>query len=300
MSDATPTNPAPPTAPSADTLAKEQADFAAAQAGGTVKWSETLWARIGIPTTVGFVVLMFWEWAVDYYQVRSFVLPAPSVIGSAMFGNIASLMGSWWVTFSVTVQAFVLALVGGVALAILFTQSRLIELALFPYAVVLQVTPVVSIAPLIIIWVGFDNLHLALLIMAWLVAFFPILSNTVMGLRSVDHNLINLFKLYGASRWQILLELQMPAALPYILAGMKISGGLALIGAVVAEFVGGASGAAGLAWRIIESGNRLQIDRMFAALVMMSFTGIAIFFFLHFLQYFLLRKWHESALRSES
>lgn len=300
MSDPALSGPSSPMVPAPDTLATEQADFAAAQSGGPRVWSETLWARAGIPTLVGVLVLLVWEWAVDHYQIRSFVLPAPSVIGTAMFGNIASLMGSWWVTFSVTVQAFVLALVGGVALAILFTQSRLVELALFPYAVILQVTPVVSIAPLIIIWVGFDNLHLALLIMAWLVAFFPILSNTVMGLRSVDHNLINLFKLYGANRWQILLQLQMPAALPYILAGMKISGGLALIGAVVAEFVGGASGAAGLAWRIIEAGNRLQIDRMFAALVMMSLTGIAIFFALHFLQHFLLRKWHESALRSES
>lgn len=300
MSDPALSGPSSPVAPVSDTLAKEQADFTAAQAGGQRNWSETVWARAGIPTLVGVVVLLIWEWAVDHYQIRSFVLPAPSVIGAAMAGNIASLMESWWVTFSVTVQAFVLALVGGVALAILFTQSRLIELALFPYAVILQVTPVVSIAPLIIIWVGFDNLHLALLIMAWLVAFFPILSNTVMGLRSVDHNLINLFKLYGASRWQVLIQLQMPAALPYILAGMKISGGLALIGAVVAEFVGGASGAAGLAWRIIEAGNRLQIDRMFAALVMMSLTGIAIFFALHFLQHFLLRKWHESALRSES
>ena len=189
---------------------------------------------------------------------------------------------------------------GGVLLAVLFSQSRIIELALFPYAVVLQVTPVVSIAPLVIIWVGFDNVNRALLILAWIVAFFPILSNTTLGLSSTDPNLRNLFRLYGASRWQILTQLQLPTALPYLLAGMKISGGLALIGAVVAEFVAGSGAATGLAWRIVESGNRLNIPRMFAALILLSALGIAIFMALTLVQHLVLRKWHESAVKRET
>ncbi|NBB83000.1 MAG: ABC transporter permease subunit, partial [Alphaproteobacteria bacterium] len=251
------TAPGGPTADETDSLAREQADFAAAQTGGGTPWTETLWARIGIPVLIGVVFVAGWEAIVRINEIPKFVLPAPSLIWEALIADFWSLMGSLWVTLKVTIQAFVLAVVGGVALAILFSQSRLVEVGLFPYAVILQVTPVVSIAPLIIIWVGFDNVHQALLILAWIVAFFPILSNTTLGLRSADHNLVNLFRLYGASRWQILTQLQLPSALPYLLGGMKISGGLALIGTVVAEFVAGSGSAAGLAWRIIEGGNRL-------------------------------------------
>jgi NitT/TauT family transport system permease protein len=165
--------------------------------------------------------------------------------------------------------------------------------------VILQVTPVVAIAPLIIIWVG--DINLSLLICAWIVAFFPILSNTILGLNSADHNLINLFQLYRASRWQTLRYLRLPAALPYFLGGLKISGGLALIGAVVAEFVAGTGGSAsGLAYRILESGYRLQIPRMFAALIMISLTGIAIFFLTSWIAHLCLRNWHESAVRREN
>ncbi|HSZ75188.1 MAG TPA: ABC transporter permease subunit, partial [Rhizomicrobium sp.] len=181
----------------------------------------------------------------------------------------------------------------------LFSQSRIIETALYPYAVILQVTPVVAIAPLILIWVGFDHIDVALLILAFIVAFFPILSNATLGLKSVDHNLIDLFRLYGASRWQIMWKLQFPTALPYLLGAMKVSGGLALIGAVVAEFVAGSGTATGLAWRIVEAGNRLQIAKMFAALALLSVLGIAIFFALSALEWALLHRWHESALKKE-
>jgi len=263
-------------------------------------WSETTWAKLGIPVLIGVVFVIGWEVVVRVNEIPKFVLPAPSLIWQALIADFWSLMGSLWITLKVTIQAFVLAVIGGVALAILFSQSRIIEVGLFPYAVILQVTPVVSIAPLVIIWVGFDNVHQALLILAWIVAFFPILSNTTLGLRSADHNLINLFRLYGASRWQVLTQLQLPSALPYLLGGMKISGGLALIGTVVAEFVAGSGNAAGLAWRIIEGGNRLNIPKMFAALILMSLTGVAIFMALHTLQHLMLRKWHESALTRES
>lgn len=255
--------------------------------------------RILVPILVGIAFLALWEFFVRHYAVPEFVLPAPSRIGASLADNFTSLMGSLWVTFSITILAFLLAVVGGVGLAVLFSQSRIIEMALFPYAIILQVTPVVSIAPLVLIWVGFDHVQFALLILAWIVAFFPILSNTTLGLRSADRNLRDLFRLYGASRWQVLTELQLPSALPYMLGGMKISGGLALIGAVVAEFVAGSGASTGLAWRIIEAGNRLDIPKMFAALLLLSVMGIAIFFALSWIEHLALRRWHESALRNE-
>ncbi|HEX7775645.1 MAG TPA: ABC transporter permease [Parvibaculum sp.] len=255
--------------------------------------------RIVLPLVVGVAFLAVWEFIVRHYAVPEFVLPAPSRIAESLIDNFGSLMGSLWVTLKITILAFILAVVGGVGLAIVFSQSRAIEGALFPYAVVLQVTPVVSIAPLILIWVGFDRVQLALLIIAWIVAFFPILSNTTLGLRSADHNLRDLFRLYGASRWQVLTELLLPSSLPYMLGGMKISGGLALIGAVVAEFVAGSGTSTGLAWRIIEAGNRLDIPKMFAALLLLSALGITLFFALAWLEHALLRRWHESAIRRE-
>jgi NitT/TauT family transport system permease protein len=255
--------------------------------------------KIAVPIAVGIAALVLWEFLVRYYNVQPFVLPAPSAIWAAFIENFGSLMASLWTTLRITLIAFVLAVIGGVALAILFSQSRMIETALYPYAVILQVTPVVAIAPLILIWVGFERINLALLILAWIVAFFPILSNTTLGLKSADHNLIDLFRLYGASRWQIMWKLQLPTALPYLLGAMKVSGGLALIGAVVAEFVAGSGTATGLAWRIVEAGNRLQIAKMFAALGLLSALGIAIFFALSALEWALVHGWHESALKKE-
>jgi NitT/TauT family transport system permease protein len=206
-------------------------------------------------------------------------------------------MSSLWTTLRITLIAFALAVVSGVALAVLFSQSRVVELMLYPYAVALQVTPVVAIAPLIIIWVGFERINLALLILAWIVAFFPILSNTTLGLRSTDHNLIDLFRLQGATPSQILWRLKLPRPCPICL-GMKTAG-LALIGTVVAEYGAGSGTATGLAWRIVEAGNRLQIPRMFAAFFLLTALGIAIFFALAVLEHFALRKWHESAVSRE-
>lgn len=259
-----------------------------------------LWVRIVVPIALGIAFLALWEFLVWYLAVPKFVLPAPSLIGRSLVDDWPTLLPSLWNTLKVTVAAFAVALVLGVAFAILFSQSSVFEISLFPYAVILQVTPIVSVAPLILIWVGLDHVERALLILATIVAFFPILSNTTLGLKSVDHNLRNLFDLYHATRWQRLIELQMPSALPYLLGGMKISGGLALIGAVVAEFVAGSGTGTGLAWRIVESANRLNIPRMFAALMMLSILGIVIFFGLSALQHALLRKWHESAVGREN
>ena len=251
---------------------------------------------IALPLLLGIALLGLWEWIVAAQQIPPYVLPAPSAILHAFIDNFASLMASLLATLKVTVEAFLAALVAGVATAILFSQSRLTERTLYPYAVVLQVTPVVAIAPLILIWVGFDRINAALVMIAALVAFFPILSNTTLGLKSADFNLMELMRLYGASRWQILWRLQLPTAMPYLLGACRIAGGLALIGAVVAEFVAGSGTSTGLAWRIIEAGNRLEIATMFAALALLALLGVAIFAALSALEYWLLRRWHESAL----
>ena len=257
------------------------------------------WPGIIAPIAIGIVMLTAWEAIVRIKGIPHYILPGPILIAQTLWNDWATLSESLWITLRITFAALAAAIIVGVSLAIVFTQSKWLEKSLFPYAVILQVTPVVSIAPLIIIWVG--DINLSLLICAWIVAFFPILSNTILGLNSADHNLINLFQLYRASRWQTLRYLRLPAALPYFLGGLKISGGLALIGAVVAEFVAGTGGSAsGLAYRILESGYRLQIPRMFAALLLISLSGIAIFFLTSWISYLLLRHWHESAIRREN
>ncbi|MBN9490471.1 MAG: ABC transporter permease [Alphaproteobacteria bacterium] len=247
------------------------------------------------PLVLGALILGLWEQTVRLLAIPPYILPGPLLIARTLVDDWALLAPSLWVTLGITLEALAAAVAIGGLLAILFSLSRWVELSLFPYAIILQVTPIVAIAPLIIIWA--NNVDLSLLICAWLVAFFPILSNTILGLRSVDRNLLSLFELYGAGRWRTLLHLRLPAALPYFLGGLRISGGLALIGAVVAEFVAGTGGnASGLAWRILEAGYQLKVPRMFAALVLISATGIAIFLALTLLSHLLLRRWHESAL----
>jgi NitT/TauT family transport system permease protein len=254
--------------------------------------------EIAAPLAVGVLFLAAWEAVVRWQGIPPYVLPSPLVVAETLWRDGPSLLGSLAVTLRITVAALLAAVVLGGALAVLFAQSRLLEISLFPYAVILQVTPVVAIAPLIIIWV--NDTFLALLVCAWLVAFFPIVANTTLGLNSADRNLVELFRLYGASRWQALRYLRLPAALPYFLAGVRISGGLALIGAVVAEFVAGTGGAeTGLAYRILEAGYRLQIPRLFAALLLLSATGIAIFAALSWLTRRLIGHWHESVLPRE-
>ena len=253
--------------------------------------------RILIPLTLGIVVLALWEFLVRHFGVPKFVLPPPSAIGADFAQAFPKLVVATWTTLRIVLIAFALAVASGIALAVMFNMSRAIEFALYPYAVVLQVTPIVAVAPLIVIWTGYEHVERALLILAWIVAFFPILSNTTLGLKSADHNLIDLFRLYGASRWQILRRLQFPTALPYLLGAMKISGGLSLIGVIVAKFAAGTGTDTGLGWTIIEAGNRLHIATMFAALAILSALGIAIFFALTALEWLLLHRWHESALR---
>ncbi len=253
--------------------------------------------RVLLPVIALALGLLLWDLVVRIKGIPPYVLPAPGLVFATLFSDWSILGPSLAVTLLTTLQGFLLAVIGGIGLAVLFNQSRLIEYSFYPYAVALQVTPVVAIAPLLLIYLPQSA---AVLACAWIVAFFPVLANTTLGLNSVDRNLVDLFRLYGASRWQILRHLKLPAALPYILGGVRIAGGLALIGAVVAEIAAGAAGAgSGLAYRIAESGYRLDIPRMFAALLLLSVAGVAIFFALSLLSNLALRRWHESALQQE-
>ncbi|WP_136660079.1 ABC transporter permease [Nitratireductor sp. XY-223] len=254
--------------------------------------------RIIMPASALALALLIWEALVIYYEVPHYLIPAPSRIGETLITDGPSLMTSAWFTVKLTLFSLALAIIGGVALGMIFALSRTVEMSLFPFAVILQVTPIVAIAPLILIYV--HSTFVALLICAWIVAFFPILSNTVIGLRSADHNLRDLFTLYKATPWQRLRYLLAPSALPYFMAALKIAGGLALIGAVVAEFVAGTAGQnSGLASRILESSFRNEIPRMFAALFLVSLLGIVIFLATSWMSKLVLGRWHESEVKRE-
>jgi NitT/TauT family transport system permease protein len=253
--------------------------------------------RIVLPAAALALGVLIWDLVVRVNALPPYILPGPGLVVSTLVSDWPILWTSLIATLETTLAGLALAVVGGVSLAIAFNQSRLIEHSFYPYAVILQVTPVVAIAPLLLIYLPQQA---AVLACAWIVAFFPVLANTTLGLNSVDRNLADLFRLYGASRAQTLWHLKLPAALPAMLGGLRIAGGLSLIGAVVAEIAAGSAGAgSGLAYRIVESGYRLNIPRMFAALLLLAIAGVAIFFALSLLSHLLLRRWHESAMRPE-
>lgn len=249
------------------------------------------------PLAVGATLLLAWEGAVRYWEVPSYLVPGPREVAAVLWSDWALLGEALFATVRVAVLALMLALVLGIALAFLFVQSRALEVSLLPYAILLQVTPVVAIAPLIIIWV--DDPFRALVLCATIVALFPIVSSTTIGLKSVDPGLLDLFRLYGATRTQVLLRLRIPSALPYFFSGLRVSAGLSLIGAVVAEFVAGTGGtASGLAYQIILAGQQLRIPRMFAALALIAAAGVAFFAVVSAVSWLALHRWHESARSS--
>jgi NitT/TauT family transport system permease protein len=254
--------------------------------------------RILLPVAVLAAGIAAWQLVVRINDIPPYVLPAPSAVFQTLVRDWPVLWQSLLTTLLTTAEGFAAAAIGGIALALLFNQSKWLEYSLFPYAVILQVTPVIAIAPLLLIYLP---QHTAVVVCAWIVGFFPVLSNTTLGLNSVDRNLAGLFRLYGASRLQTLRLLKLPAALPFILGGLRIAGGLSLIGAVVAEIAAGSAGAgSGLAYRIAESGYRLNIPRMFAALLLLSVAGIVIYGLLALTSHLILRRWHESALGKET
>ena len=251
-----------------------------------------------LPILVVCLTIYGWDRLVVLNEIPHYIIPKPSRVLESLISDWSLLMASLWITLKITFSALTIAIIGGVGIAVIFAQSKWIEMSFFPYAVIMQVTPIIVIAPLIFIYV--DSKFAGLLICAWIVAFFPILANTTLGLNSADHNLRDMMKLYGATRWQTLRYLRLPAALPYFLGGLKIAGGLALIGAIVAEFVAGTGGVgSGLAFRILEASYRLNIPRMFAAIILISISGVLIFMFMTFLSWLLLHKWHESAVKRE-
>lgn len=251
-------------------------------------------ARWLLPALLIGLAILAWDRIVALNGIPPYILPGPGLVARTLVEDAGILLPAAWTTAQITLLALAAAVTGGVGLAVLFSLSRWAALSFYPFAVILQVTPVVAIAPLIFIYV--DSTLLGLLLCAWIVAFFPILSNTTLGLNSADHNLHDLFGIYGATRWQRLRFLQLPAALPYFLGGLRIAGGLALIGAVVAEYVAGTGGiGSGLAFRILEAGYRLNIARMFAALALIAMLGVLIFAATALLSHLLLRRWHDSA-----
>src|SRR5476649_1234554 len=254
--------------------------------------------RILLPVAVLAAGIALWEGVVRLNDIPPYVLPGPASVFQTLIKDWPVLSQSLLTTLLTTIEGFAAAAAGGIALALLFNQSKWLEYSLFPYAVILQVTPVIAIAPLLLIYLPQQT---AVVACAWIVGFFPVLSNTTLGLNSVDRNLAGLFQLYGASQLQTLRYLKLPAALPFILGGLRIAGGLSLIGAVVAEIAAGSAGAgSGLAYRITESGYRLNIPRMFAALLLLSAAGIVIYGLLALTSHLVLRRWHESALGKDN
>ncbi len=249
--------------------------------------------RVAAPLLIGVLLLLVWQMLCTVLEVPAYLVPTPWLIAKTLVGDWGLLSDALLVTLKITFLAFALSVLLGVAIAFLFVQSRFIEVSLFPYAIILQVTPIVAIAPLIIIWVKEPTF--ALVICATIMALFPIISNTTLGLRSVNPGLLNLFKLNKASRWQTLRRLRIPSALPYFFGGLRISSGLALIGAVVAEFVAGTGGTgSGLAYQILQAGFQLNIPRLFAALFLITMTGIVLFLAMMVLSRMALAGWHES------
>ena len=256
-------------------------------------------AKFAMPIAVGVALLVLWQVLVTAYNVPKYIVPSPLLIAQTLVADWELLSGSLLITLKITFLAFFFAVLIGTTVAFLFVQSRLIEMSFFPYAVLLQVTPIVAIAPLIIIWV--KNSTAALVVCATIVALFPIISNTTLGLRSVNPGLLNLFRMNKASRFQELVRLRIPSAAPYFFGGLRISSGLALIGAVVAEFVAGTGGtAAGLAYQILQAGFSINIPRLFAALFLITLTGVALFLLMVVLSRLALGNWHESELVPEA
>jgi NitT/TauT family transport system permease protein len=255
-------------------------------------------AKWTLPSAVMFFTILAWHLYVTINDIPHYVLPGPVLVAQSIVNDWNLLWPAMVLTSRLTLLALLFAVIGGVTLAVAFTQSRWAEMSFFPYAVILQVTPVVAVAPLLQIYV--DSAFVAALLCAWIVAFFPILSNTTIGLKSADHNLQDLFTIYGASRWQRLRYLAAPSALPFFLGGLKIAGGLALIGAVVAEFVIGRAGTGlGLASTLLEASYRFNFGRLYASLILISAMGVVIFAVTSTISHLMLRKWHESALKRD-
>ncbi|MFT3801901.1 MAG: ABC transporter permease [Burkholderiaceae bacterium] len=289
---------APDSAPSATPSAPAPARPAAPRRAPVPLLHRPRVQRVLLPVLVGLLLVGAWQALVVGMKLPPYLVPSPVLMMKTLVADWAVLGGALLVTLKITVLSFVVATIVGALISFLFVQSRLIETALFPYAVLLQVTPIVAVAPLIIIWV--KDPTASLVICATLVALFPIISNTTLGLRSVDPDLQAYFEMNHATRLQMLVRLRIPSALPYFFGGLRISSGLSLIGAVVAEFVAGTGGnATGLAYQILMAGYQLDIPRMFAALLLISLAGVALFMLMAWATRAALGSWHASELSND-
>jgi NitT/TauT family transport system permease protein len=246
-------------------------------------------ADIGASLGLLALLIIAWEIACRTLAIPHYLLPPPSAVAVAAASDAPALLLSTWHTLSRALIALAFCSVTATGLALLVGASPLLERAVQPVAVAVQVTPIIAIAPLVVIWTGVENTELAIIILAGAVAFFPVFSGALTGLKSADPDLERLFDLYGAGRWQRLFRLRLPAATPFMLEGHKVAAGQAVIGVVVAEFVAKAGSSQGLAWRILISANNLQMPRMFAGLFALILMGAGLYASLQLLERSVLR-----------
>jgi NitT/TauT family transport system permease protein len=240
-----------------------------------------------------------WELLLALLDTRTFIFPRPSDIFHAAIDKWPNLRASVLTTIFESLLGFFFSIIVGVTAAVLLALSKTIEKIVYPYAIILQTIPIVAVAPIIVIWVGPG--FYAIVVITFLIAFFPMLSNTIIGLNSTDHNMKNLFHLYGASQFQVMWKLRIPAALPYIVGGLKISCSLSVIGAIVGEYVAGIGGSrGGLGYAITVAASRLQTPYLFACGLAASALGIVFFLIVNAFSKWMLSSWHESEMRTEN
>ena len=229
------------------------------------------------------------------YKGKGYLVPAPQEVAVAVGENASVLLIAALTTLKEATFGYLLAIVGGITLAALLSQSKILERSIYPYAVLLQTVPVVAVAPLIVLWFGYNDL--SVVIISLIMSLFPIVNNTLLGLRSTSRNLTELFALHNQSRLTLFWKLQLPGALPHIIAGLRISAGLSVIGAIVGEFIIGSGNAqGGLGVQIVFAQGRMYTALLFAEVIAATLLGFLFFMIVSAVGNQLLKNWHESAV----
>ncbi|AYA76765.1 ABC transporter permease [Bacillus sp. Y1] len=244
------------------------------------------------------IFLSLWQSIPVVFDIKPFILPKPTDVLQAAIDDWHLLWPAIQITVTESIIGFVISAIVGVGISILLASSRILEVSLYPYAVILQTIPVVAIAPIIVIWFGsgFNSI----VIISFLIGFFPVVSNTLMGLNSVDKNMGDLFTLYNASKWQTMWKLRIPAAMPYMMSGLKISCTLAIVGAITGEFIAGIGGGrGGLGYAITVAAVQLKTPYLFACAITGAIFGIGFYLLVSSVSRFILKSWHESAMKVE-
>lgn len=244
------------------------------------------------------VFLSIWQFIPTLLDIKPFILPKPTDVVSAAIEDWALLWPAMQITIFESVIGFILSAIVGIGISILLASSRVLEISLYPYTVILQTIPIVAIAPIIVIWFGsgFNSI----VIISFLIGFFPIVSNTLMGLNSVDKNMGDLFKLYNANKWQTMFKLRIPAAMPFIMSGLKVSCTLAIIGSITGEYIAGIGGGkGGLGYAITVAAVQLKTPYLFACAITGALFGIVFYLLVSMISRLVLKSWHESAMKVE-